>query len=77
MDSLSTSQQWNCSGGVLTQTTDASSQTTPYGYVNQSGTADPLWRRLSSTDSLGNVTWNTLHASKHDGVCDERKLPDV
>jgi RHS repeat-associated protein len=56
---LSTSQEWNCSGGVLTQIADANSQTTKYGYVSQSGNADPLWRRLSITDPLGNITWNT------------------
>jgi RHS repeat-associated protein len=54
---MTTSQAWNCNGGVPISSTDANGQTTPYGYVNESGTADPLWRRLSVTDPLGNTTW--------------------
>jgi len=56
---LSTSQAWNCNGGVLTSISDANGQPTTYGYVNQSGTADPLWRELSVTDPLNNEAWNT------------------
>jgi hypothetical protein len=56
--SLSTSQQWNCNGGVLTQATDENNQPTGYGYVTAGGAADPYWRVLSTTDPLGNVTWN-------------------
>lgn len=56
---LTISLQWNCDGGVETKATDANNNATTYGFVNQSGTADPLWRVLSATDPLGNVTWNT------------------
>jgi RHS repeat-associated protein len=56
---ISTSQHWNCSGGVLASSTDANGKTAQYGYVNQQGTADPYWRLLSTTDPLSNVTWNT------------------
>ena len=54
---LTTSQTWNCSGGVMKSSTDANSQVTQYGFVNESGVADPFWRRLSVADPLGNVTW--------------------
>ena len=63
VDNLTTSQTWDCSGGVLTSVKDANGQTTNYGYVNQSGTADPMWRRLSTTDPLNNVTWNTFNTT--------------
>lgn len=56
VNSLTTSQTWNCVGGVLTSTTDANGQTAAYGYANQSGTADPLWRLISTTDPLNNTT---------------------
>jgi RHS repeat-associated protein len=62
VNSLTMSQTWNCSGGVLTSSTDNNS-TTNYGYVNQSGVADPMWRRLSTTDPLGNTTWNTFNTA--------------
>jgi RHS repeat-associated protein len=62
VDGLTSSQQWNCSGGVPTMSTDANGQSTTYGYVNQSGTADPFWRQTSVTDPLGNTTW-TIYAS--------------
>jgi RHS repeat-associated protein len=54
---LTTSTEWNCNGGVEIHTTDANGQPTAYGYVNQSGTADPYWRNLSVTDPLQNTTW--------------------
>ena len=54
---LTTSQQWNCNGGVLTQIKDANSNPTTYGYVDQSGIADPFWRQRSVTDPQGNTTW--------------------
>lgn len=58
---LSTSSMtWDCTGEVPTSATDANGSTTTFGYVNQSGVPDPLWRLLSSTDSLGNTTWNTF-----------------
>ena len=47
---LTTSTQWNCNGGVVTQTTDANSQPTNYAHN------DPFWRTTSMTDPLGNVT---------------------
>jgi RHS repeat-associated protein len=56
---LSASQTWDCNGGVLTSTTDANGEPANYGYVNQSGTADPFWRVLSATDPLSNTTWTT------------------
>ena len=50
---------WNCTGGVLTSSTDYNGITnaTNYSYVNQNGTADPYWRALSVTDPLNNTTW--------------------
>lgn len=60
VNSLTTSQQWNCSGAVLTQTSDANGQPTQYGYVNEpskGSVADPLWRRLSVTDPENYITW--------------------
>ncbi len=61
VNGLAASQQWNCSGGVLTSSTDPNGQVSTFGYVNQppSSSPDPLWRLLSVTDPLGNVTWNT------------------
>jgi RHS repeat-associated protein len=47
---LTTSIQWNCNGGVVTQTADANHQPTNYTYN------DPLWRVKSMTDPLGIVT---------------------
>jgi RHS repeat-associated protein len=47
---LTNSTEWNCNGGVVTQTSDSSSQTTSYAYN------DPLWRITSITDPLGNET---------------------
>ena len=62
VDNLSTSQTWNCVGGVLASTTDANGQVTNYGYLNQNGTADPLWRLLSTTDAESNTMWNVYSA---------------
>ena len=59
VNGLSTSQQWDCNGGVITQTADANGQATQYGYLNQAGVADPLWRLNSVTDPLNNTTWTT------------------
>jgi RHS repeat-associated protein len=47
---LSTSQQWDCVGGVVTAATDANGKEIDSTYV------DPLWRRNSSTDALENTT---------------------
>lgn len=57
---LSTSQTWNCSGGVVTSSTDANGKVSTYVYLDQNGKADPLWRMLSSADTLGNITYNTF-----------------
>src|SRR4029077_19005177 len=57
VNSLTTAQAWDCNGGVPTSSTDANKQITKYGFVNQSGAADPLWRRRSITDPGNNITW--------------------
>jgi RHS repeat-associated protein len=59
VNSLSTSQTWDCNGGVLTSITDENGQATGYGYKDPYGSADPNWRRRSTTDPIGNTTWNT------------------
>jgi RHS repeat-associated protein len=56
---LTTSQTWNCFGGMVTSTTDANGQVTQYGYVDQNGVADPLLRLRSTTDPRGNTTLYT------------------
>jgi YD repeat-containing protein len=55
-NSLTTSQTWDCNGGVLTSSTDANGQVTNYGYLDQNGKADPFWRRRSVTDPLNNTS---------------------
>jgi RHS repeat-associated protein len=62
VNSLTPSQTWDCNGGVVTQISDANMNLTKYGYSNQNGIADPLWRLLSVTDPLLNVTWKTYSA---------------
>jgi RHS repeat-associated protein len=49
---LTSSQTWDCNGGVMTSSTDANGQTTTYGYGS-----DPFWRPVSVTDPAGNVTY--------------------
>ena len=57
---LTTYSTWNCTGGVKLTDTDASGNTTTYGYKNcSSGTADPFWRVMSVTDPLGNEVCKT------------------
>ncbi len=60
---LSTSQTWDCNGGVKTSSTDANGNVTTYKYVNPtSGVADPLWRLLQviNPDTGGTTTtYNT------------------
>lgn len=52
---LTTSQTWDCNGGVVTSNTDANSQTTHEDFY--SGTlTDPFYRPVDSKDELGNVT---------------------
>jgi RHS repeat-associated protein len=56
--SLSQSSTWNCTGGVMTSSTDMNGQTS---YTNY--TTDPhFWRPESTKDQLGNVT-NITYAS--------------
>jgi RHS repeat-associated protein len=50
VDGLTETQQWNCNGGVVTETLDANSQPTNYTYN------DPLWRVTSMADALNNTT---------------------
>lgn len=42
---MSTSQVWDCNGGVVTSTTDANVKATTYSY-----TGDPFWRVVGVTD---------------------------
>lgn len=56
---ITTNAAWNCDGGVQTSSTDGNGAITQYGYTNQGGTADPLWRVSSVTDPLGSVTYTT------------------
>src|SRR3984885_12499234 len=52
---LTTSQVWDCNGGVVTSSTDANSQVLKD--VFHVGTqADPLYRPLENIDQLGNIT---------------------
>jgi RHS repeat-associated protein len=48
---LTTSQTWDCNGGVVTVSTDANGKKTTYNYV-----ADPYYRPLSTTDPLTYAT---------------------
>jgi RHS repeat-associated protein len=50
VNSLTTSQTWDCNGGVVTESTDANSKDTDSVYN------DPLWRITSFTDQLENPT---------------------
>jgi RHS repeat-associated protein len=60
---MSTSQSWDCNGGVLTSSTDANGNQTTYKYVNpQTNVADPLWRLVYTKRPEGGnstVTYNT------------------
>ena len=58
---LTASEQWNCNGGVLTQTTDFNGNPTSHVYN------DPLWRVSSVTDALGNVTNITYTTTSVEG----------
>jgi len=72
---LATLTAWNCNGGVLTSTTDPNGKVTGTGYQTIGGTADPLWRVLSVTDPLGNVTWNTYSPGSTIPATQESNLP--
>jgi hypothetical protein len=60
---LSTSQTWNCTGGVITSYTDSNGNPTNFGYINPvSGKADPLWRQTQVSYPDGGsstTTYNT------------------
>lgn len=60
----STSQTWDCNGGVVTSNTDLNSKQMLYAY------SDPVWRMTSETDQEGNVT----HFSYPDSAHLERSL---
>ncbi len=72
---LETLTAWNCNGGVPTSTTDPNLKVTGYGYQTVGGTADPLWRMLSITDPLGNVTWSTYSPGSTVPPTQESNLP--
>jgi YD repeat-containing protein len=57
VNGLTTSQKWNCDGGLLASETDANGNSTTYGYIDVTGAADPLWRVLSRADPVGNTVW--------------------
>jgi RHS repeat-associated protein len=58
---LTTSTTWYGIGGVKHQDTDASGNTTTYGYVNcTTGAVDPFWRVSSVTDPLKNEVCTTF-----------------
>jgi RHS repeat-associated protein len=60
VNSLSTSQTWDCNGGVLTSSTDENGQVTSYSYVNPStSVADPFWRQTQATYPDGGGTTTT------------------
>jgi RHS repeat-associated protein len=52
---MSTSQTWDCNGGVVTSTTDANSALTKTYYA-VSGVGDPYYRPLQTVDPLLNTT---------------------
>ena len=58
---LTTYYTWNGTGGVLLTKSNpnTTSVVTTYGYQNSTGTADPFWRVMSTTDPLLNVVWNS------------------
>jgi RHS repeat-associated protein len=60
---LTTKYSYYCDGGVVEAVTDPNLNVTNYGYVNNSGTADPFWRLSSVIDPLNNETW-TIYTPK-------------
>ena len=56
--SLSTSQTWNCTGGVQTSTTDANGKTSSVSFADAN-----YWRPTSTTDATGAVTTMTYATS--------------
>jgi RHS repeat-associated protein len=58
---LTTYYTWNGTGGVLLTKSNPNAATivTTYGYQNSTGTADPFWRVMSTTDPLLSVAWNS------------------
>jgi len=60
----STSQQWDCNGGVITAMIDENGNQTAYGYKNSTtGKGDPLYRPLTVVDPLNNTTQFTYTSS--------------
>ncbi len=51
---LTTSQTWDCNGGVVTSSTDANGQTTHEDFYSGTST-DPFYRPVDSKDELNNV----------------------
>jgi RHS repeat-associated protein len=51
---MSTSQTWDCNGGVVTSSTDVNGNQVSTSFVGDG--ADPFWRPETATDALGNVT---------------------
>jgi len=55
---VTSSDVWDCNGGVTTSSTDANGKVTTYSSVNASGVADPFWRTQTTTDpSLTTTTF--------------------
>ena len=59
---LSKSMTWDCTGGVVTSTTDENSQQTTLTYVDSGGNADPFWRALQVTTPYQGATLTDLDA---------------
>ena len=53
--SLTTSQTWDCVGGVVTSSTGANNQTTHTVYAS-GAQADPFYRPIQNIDEIGNIT---------------------
>jgi RHS repeat-associated protein len=72
--SLTTSQAWDCNGGVVTSSTDANSQTTKNKFYI--GTvADPFYRPRQDIDELGYITNLTYgYTSSWQGTVDKQFL---
>jgi RHS repeat-associated protein len=67
VNSLSTSQEWNCYGAVITSATDENGQLTGYGYLSPTEQPDPLLRVRSIIDPLNNATWTTYTIASSTG----------
>jgi RHS repeat-associated protein len=58
---LTTSQEWNCLGGVVTSSTDANGKKTSYNYVDATNHADPYWRIKVLTAPATDTTFSTTN----------------